>query len=69
LGERIVREVRADRFGEDDKRFAVTMSIGVATKTQADRELEALIARADKALYAAKSGGRDRVMAARGEAD
>jgi len=41
----------------------------VATRTQGDRELEALIARADKALYAAKAGGRDRVMAARGEAD
>jgi len=69
LGERIVREVRADRFGEDDKRFAVTISVGVATRTKADRELEALIARADKALYAAKAGGRDRILAARGEAD
>lgn len=68
LGERIVREVRADRYGEDEKRFPVTVSVGVATRIEADRELEALVTRADKALYAAKSGGRDRVVAARGEA-
>lgn len=68
LGERIVREVRAGRYGEDNKRFPVSVSVGVATRTPADRDQEALINRADKALYAAKSGGRDRVVAARGEA-
>jgi diguanylate cyclase (GGDEF)-like protein len=69
LGDRIVREVRADRFGEEGKRFPVTMSIGVATRTKAEQNQDALLARADKALYSAKSGGRDRVMAARGEVD
>ncbi|OYY93316.1 MAG: hypothetical protein B7Y41_11065 [Hydrogenophilales bacterium 28-61-23] len=69
LGERIVRGIRAGRFGEDEKRFPVTVSIGVATRTQADSDQEMLIARADRALYAAKSGGRDRVVAARGDAD
>ena len=68
LGERIVREVRAGRYGEDGKRFPVTMSIGVASRGPADSDQEALLGRADKALYAAKSAGRDRVMAARGEA-
>jgi diguanylate cyclase (GGDEF)-like protein len=65
LGERIVREVRAERFGEPEKRFPVTVSVGVATRTRNDRDQEALIARADKALYAAKADGRDRVVAAR----
>lgn len=64
LGERIVEAMRAARFGEDSRHFAVTMSIGVATRVEADREPEHLIARADKALYAAKAAGRDRVVAA-----
>jgi diguanylate cyclase (GGDEF)-like protein len=68
LGERIVRAVRNERYGEDGKRFPVSMSIGVATRSGSDNDLEALLARADKALYAAKKGGRDRVVAARGEA-
>jgi diguanylate cyclase (GGDEF)-like protein len=67
LGERIVREVRAGRYGEDGKRFPVTMSIGVASRSPSDSDQEALLGRADKALYAAKSAGRDRVMAARGD--
>jgi len=65
LSERIVREVRAGRYGEENKRFPITVSIGVATRTASDRDQEALSARADKALYSAKSSGRDRVVAAR----
>jgi two-component system, cell cycle response regulator len=66
LAERIVQEVRAGRYGADAQRFPVTISIGVATAIAGDRDHEALVERADKALYAAKSAGRDRVMAARG---
>jgi two-component system cell cycle response regulator len=66
LGERIVREVRAARFGEEGKLFPVTISIGVAMRGDADTDQDALLGRADKALYAAKSAGRDRVLAARG---
>jgi len=44
----------------------VTLSVGVATRTASDIDLEALLARADKALYRAKKEGRDRVVAARG---
>ena len=69
LGERIVHEVRAGRYGGDKQRFPVTISIGVATANAGDRDHEALVERADKALYAAKSAGRNRVMAARGETD
>lgn len=67
LGERIVNDVRAARFGEAQQRFQVTISIGVATRTSDDPDQEALIARADKALYAAKEAGRDRVLASRGD--
>jgi len=66
LGERIVRGVRGERFGELGKRFPVTLSVGVATRVTSDIDLEALLARADKALYSAKKEGRDRVVAARG---
>jgi diguanylate cyclase (GGDEF)-like protein len=40
----------------------LTVSIGGAALTDADTSIEALIARADKALYAAKRGGRNRVI-------
>ncbi len=43
----------------------VSMSIGVASVVPSpDSSAEALIVRADKALYAAKTGGRNRVQAA-----
>lgn len=39
----------------------VTVSIGVASLTEEVVDLDALLFRSDKALYAAKGGGRDRV--------
>lgn len=42
----------------------VTVSVGVATGTFPPSELERLIAAADEALYAAKAGGRNRVVLA-----
>lgn len=44
-------------------RIAVTASIGVATWHGGDDTLDALLARADAALYVAKDGGRNRVEA------
>ena len=41
----------------------VTVSIGVAARRREDANLEALIARADRGLYAAKGAGRNRVEA------
>ncbi len=41
-----------------------TVSIGIASRTEADRDVASLVRRADAALYAAKRGGRDRVSVA-----
>jgi diguanylate cyclase (GGDEF)-like protein len=40
----------------------ITTSIGLATHEPADADLEAIIARADRALYRAKREGRNRVI-------
>ncbi len=60
--DRVRHAVRACRAGQDT---AVTVSIGVATWRPGDT-LDALVARADAALYEAKTGGRDRVVLERG---
>jgi len=49
--------------GKDATLFHVTASIGIAGRSSADETLETLIQRADAALYQAKSGGRNRVVA------
>jgi diguanylate cyclase (GGDEF)-like protein len=45
----------------------ITVSIGVACVAEADASMEAVIARADNALYRAKAGGRNRIDAGAGE--
>jgi two-component system cell cycle response regulator len=47
-----------------DQKLPVTVSIGVAVTNSSSESLEALLKRADDALYAAKNGGRNRVVAA-----
>jgi len=65
LAERIVGAVRRAKFGKEMETFAATISVGVATRLPTDADVEALLGKADKALYAAKEAGRDRVVAAR----
>ena len=69
LAERIRRAVSAEPvvFG-DGKSVTITASIGIAYATPDEKDFdlktlgESLIARADVALYKAKSGGRDRIV-------
>lgn len=48
--------------GVDDSIFRVTLSAGIALRTQARENLSVLLEAADSALYAAKREGRNRVV-------
>ncbi len=66
VAERVRSAVEKDRFPIDAKAtrtIPVTTSIGLAERG-ADANADALMRRADKALYASKSSGRNRVTAA-----
>jgi diguanylate cyclase (GGDEF)-like protein len=63
LALRIVEAFRRRTFGEPKARVLVTVSIGVVADAVPDDGIaEALRARADEALYAAKRSGRNRVV-------
>lgn len=63
--ERINQELRRQTFeGDEDETFTVTCSLGLAELSPEDEDAEALLQRADEALYEAKSAGRDRVAMA-----
>ena len=66
LGERIRENLAADPCPLETGSLSVTVSIGVAVLRNeveyGESPLEDLLARADRALYAAKAAGRDRVM-------
>lgn len=76
IAERIRHNIAEQRFkGEGDETLAVTLSIGVATLNDCNRGQRAealaqqLVAHADQALYRAKQGGRNCVMAVNPESD
>lgn len=59
---RVCARVReADISHDDTLSGRLTVSIGVAAREPGDADVDALLKRADEALYRAKSGGRDRV--------
>ena len=61
--ERIRTAISSCSHEQDDMCVLVTASIGVASAVPGElTSLDALIERADQALYAAKEGGRDRVV-------
>lgn len=64
VGERLRACIAAEPFqANGDTRLEVTASVGVATLDGPHDSPEALLKRADQALYVAKRGGRNRVVA------
>jgi diguanylate cyclase (GGDEF)-like protein len=62
LAERVREAVSADPIPVLEAELTVTASAGVAILSVSDTDPDALLARADAALYAAKGLGRDRVV-------
>jgi diguanylate cyclase (GGDEF)-like protein len=62
VAERVRRAIEREPFASDGRPFRVTVSAGIAdTADLADDGPHELLFRADKALYAAKDEGRNRV--------
>jgi two-component system, cell cycle response regulator len=61
VAERIRTAIDRHRFTLDGTTLAVTISIGIACCPEHGRDIGTLVRRADRALYRAKSGGRNRV--------
>ena len=59
--DRLSRQVSSD--------FQLTVSVGAATYASVNDGIEAMLQRADNALYAAKNDGRDRVVLAPRDAE
>jgi diguanylate cyclase (GGDEF)-like protein len=59
--ERLRASVAANALDADGLRIPVTVSIGISALYRGDMSVDAALARADKALYRAKQGGRNRV--------
>jgi diguanylate cyclase (GGDEF)-like protein len=64
--ERIRRAVAEQAVDQASSGFRITISAGVAEVRSADDHLAQTVRRADKALYAAKQAGRNRVAASKG---
>ncbi|HVY21392.1 MAG TPA: sensor domain-containing diguanylate cyclase [Bauldia sp.] len=61
-GERIRAAVATTPVAVNGASLAVTVSIGVAVVSPADRDIQDIIERADLALYSAKGAGRNRTV-------
>jgi diguanylate cyclase (GGDEF)-like protein len=61
--ERLRREIAAEPFQISAGNIQVTVSVGVATRRATDDNAAQLLSLADKAMYLAKTGGRNRVIA------
>ena len=68
IGAQIVQALRDEAFRAAGHRFHIGASVGVRLFGGAQEPLEALLADADAACYAAKRGGRGRVEMAAGDA-
>lgn len=61
VAEKIRKEVEAAVSSAERASIQVTVSIGIASASPAGQEFQAILAEADKALYRAKTAGRNRV--------
>ena len=66
VAERIRTEIEHRGFDISGRRVPLTVSGGVATYPADGEDWDALLTAADNALYNAKEGGRNRIMAAQG---
>lgn len=66
VADRLRRSIGERTMASELGDFAMTVSIGIGTLRSGDDTLEALMERADKALYEAKRGGRNKVVMAPG---
>jgi two-component system cell cycle response regulator len=64
LAERIRTDVSQQMFQSSKGAFQITLSLGVASYPEDAPAKDAVIARADESLYAAKNGGRNRTVCA-----
>lgn len=62
LAERLRKNVAAQVVTEGGDAMTYTLSAGVATLASHDASVEAVLKRADEALYAAKNAGRNRTL-------
>lgn len=62
VAERIRSAVAAMAIQVSAGEIGVTVSVGLATRTPAEKSIELLLENADAALYEAKSGGRNRTV-------
>jgi len=62
VGERLLRAVRERRIEHDGHTLNITVSIGATVLGAGDDSFESAFLRADRALYEAKHGGRDRAV-------
>jgi len=64
FAERIRKALAQARFSFNQIEISVTVSAGVITLDQVTSDLDGLLIRVDKALYAAKEAGKDRTIVA-----
>jgi diguanylate cyclase (GGDEF)-like protein/PAS domain S-box-containing protein len=61
FAERLCQEVKSSPLHLDNTLISVTVSIGIAAMEESDNNCDAVLIRADDALYKAKEAGRNRV--------
>ena len=62
MAQRIREQICQVRFYNDGNEISMTISVGVAQCTEGEDTVEAILSRADTALYQAKANGRNQVI-------